>query len=185
MRKRKLRAPKSAPPKAKGKASPEMQKQYDYVMMTARKVLYGDPKTPNDDTRFKMVLERLAQAKDNLSEAIGGITAVVLTNIAGAAKKQGRTIPTPVLFHAGREIIADLIEIAVAAKITTQDQAGPLTQQSVMAALKAYKAGNAAPQPGQAQAAPPAPAQPAAPMAPPAAPPQAPGIINAARGVPA
>lgn len=155
------------------KATPEQQAQYDQMMLAARKVIYGDPKAP-DGTRFQMVLQRLANAKGNLAEAIGGITAVILANVAGAAKKQGRTIPTVILVNAGREIIADLIEIAIAAKFMPKEQAAQMVPQAIAYALRAYKAGTAPPQPAQAQ--------PAAPASAPPGPPASPGIIAAAQG---
>lgn len=176
--------PTATPAKAKPNVTPQAQGLYDQVMIAARRVLYGDP---NDDSRFKMVLQRLAAgAKANLGVTIGQITAVVIANIQGSLQKAGKQVPSSILFHAGREVIADLVEIATAAGLMQKAQAPNITKAAMMAAVEAYKKaqGTMAAPPPAAGAQPATP--PAAPPAPAAAPPQpAPpqGIINAARGV--
>jgi len=158
----------------KPNVNPQDQAMYDQTMLAARRVLYGDP---NDDTRFRMVLQRLSGAQGQLGSTIGQITAVVLSNIAGAAQKQGKQVPGYILFHAGQEIIADLIEIAIAGKFMTRAQSGAVMQQAVLEGMKTYKQAQSIMQ----QPAQPSPTPPNAPPQQPPAPMQ-PGLVNAARG---
>jgi pyruvate dehydrogenase E2 component (dihydrolipoamide acetyltransferase) len=178
-------APSAPAPAASAKpnVSPQDQALYDRVMIAARRVIYGDP---NDDQRFRMVVQRMAGARDQLGQTIGNITATVLANVQGSIQKAGRQVPSYILFHAGREVIADLVQIAIAAKFATQAQVAQLTKVAIFQAVETYKRAIATM--GSAGAAPAAPpAAGAAPAAPapapaPAAPPAAPGIINTARG---
>lgn len=159
---------------------------YDNVMIAARKNIFGDAK---DDSRFKIVLQRLTGAKDDLAETVGNIAATTLYNVSGAAQKAGKQIPNDILLHAGDELVSDLIVVAQDAgllKVKDKAELEAFHKTALMAGAKLF---------GQAQlkqrakpAAPPAgaPAQPAAPApapgAPPAQPPPPPaGIINAAR----
>lgn len=115
--------------------TPEEQAMYDTVMVNARKVLYGDR---DDDSRFKVLLQRMAAGKANLPETIGQIAATVLLNIAGAAEQKQRQIPGDVLFHAGDEIVDDLIEIAASGKLMEQGQAEQVKKGALFAGLKMY-----------------------------------------------
>jgi len=164
-------------PARKPNVSPQDQALYDQVMLAARKVIYGDPKNPADDMRFKMVMQRLQGGKDEIGVTIGQLTATVLSNVQRAIVQAGKQVPGYILFHAGLELIADLIQTAVAAKLMTDTQSADVTQQAVLEAMKTYKRAQAlqtSAQPAQSQAAAPQPgAMP---------PPQQPGIINAARG---
>jgi hypothetical protein len=123
--------------KPEGNVTPEEQKMYDGVMVAARKVLFGDAE---DDTRFKMVLQRLAAAKqgNELPQAIGSMAAVVMANIQGAAEKKGREIPGDVLFHAGDEVVDDIINIAVAGKLIDERQRMDVKPQALFEGLKAF-----------------------------------------------
>jgi hypothetical protein len=115
--------------------SPQEQAQYDTVMIAARKNIFGDGK---DDTRFKMVLDRLSKGREDLPENIGGIAAVTMSNIAGAAQKQGREVPGYILFHAGDELVDDLIEVAMGAKLAKPDQRDELKKASMFEGLKLF-----------------------------------------------
>lgn len=162
----------AAPAKGKANVTREQQTQYDVVISAARKSLYGEAQ---DDTRFKMLLERLSGAKEEIANAIGSVTAVVMTNIAGTAKKQGRQIPAPILFHAGREVIADLVEIAVAAKFLEQARAAEVTKEAMLEWVRIFKEGGA---PGAEATSSPSAPKPPGPPAQAAAPPPAAGAPN-------
>lgn len=160
--------------------SPEEQQLYDHVMLAARQNIFGDK---NDDTRFKMVVQRLLKGRDELASNIGGIAAVTMINIAGAIQKQGKQVPGDILLHAGDELVDNLIQIAEEAKLAKPSEHDELKKQAMFDGIKLYAQsqkgqgqGAAPAQPGPPQGQPPQPAQPPTP------PPQAPGIINAARG---
>lgn len=169
--------------------SPQEQAMYDVTMIAARKNIYGEGK---DDARFKMVLDRLSKGRNDLAANIGGIAAVTLSNIAGAAKKQGREVPGYILFHAGDELVDDLIEIALGAKLAKPDQRDELKKASMFEGLKLYGSTEQKGLTPQAKAgyqdelqqlkggAQPAPATPSAPAMP-AMPPPSRGIVDAAR----
>lgn len=152
------------------KAAPQMQALYDKVMITARKVIYGT--SPQDDQRFEVLVQKLKGAKGEIGDVIGQTVAVILTNVGGAAQKQGMPVPPQVLFAAGRELVAEIIHIAQSAKILPPGKQTAIEQQAIRAGIQAYQRGQQPP-----KARPPAPQQ-AAPQgaapAPAATPPQPP-----------
>ena len=115
--------------------TPEEQKQYDLTVAAARRNIFGDPQ---DDTRFKMVLQRMSATKDDIAESIGGIAATTMLNISGAAQKQNRQVPGDILLHAGDEVVDDLIEIATAAKLMDPKQTEEVKKQAMFAGLKLF-----------------------------------------------
>lgn len=146
------------------KATPQMQAVYDTVMITARKIIYGT--SPQDDQRFQVLVQKLKGAKGEIGDVIGQTVAVILTNVSGALQKSGRPVPPQVLFAAGRELVAEVIQIAQSAKILPPGKQTAIEQQAINAGIQAY-------QKGQQQPAQPAP-QAAAQAAQPAPPPQPP-----------
>lgn len=115
--------------------TPEEQAMYDQVISIARKTVFGDK---DDDTRFKMVLQRLGASKDALPEAIGGIASVVMANISGAAEKKKREVPGYILFHAGDELVDDLLEIAVAGKLVDEGKREEVKKAALFEGLRLY-----------------------------------------------
>lgn len=172
--------PKKVPAKRAPNVSPQDQALYDRVMVIARQNIYGDP---GDDARYKIVLQRLAGGKAELAATIGRITGTILANIQGALQKGGKSVPNYILLHAGLEIIADLAEISVAAKLADQAQVQAITKEAALTAVQTFKAAQASIGAQSGQNGQPAPEAPPTQAAPPAASPQppAPGIVNAAR----
>lgn len=109
------------------------QAVYDTVVLSAEKNIFGDAK---DDTRFKMVLQRLQSGKDDIAGNIGGIAGVTLSNIQGAAQKQGKDIPGDVLTQAADEIVDRLIDIAVTGKLMDEQQTDQVKKKALFEALK-------------------------------------------------
>jgi hypothetical protein len=171
---------------ASSNVTPEEQAQYDTVMNAARTNIFGDK---NDDTRFKMVLQRLSAGKDDLATNIGGIAAVTMANIAGAAQQKGREVPGYILFHAGDELVDDLIEVSEGAKLMDPKQRDEVKKQALFEGLKTFGEAQQKGQSPQAQAAHQAELQqaqqpsgaPPAPAAPPPAQAPAAGIIDSVR----
>lgn len=164
-----------------GNVTPEEQKMYDAVMLAARTNIYGDAK---DDTRFKMVVQRLMQGRQDLASNVGGIAAVTMLNIAGSAQKQGKQVPGDVLLHAGDELVDDLLEIAEKAGLSKPAQHDELKKQAMFDGIKLFAQDQQKQKQGAAGGQPPPGAGAPAPQgAPPPAQPQAQpsGIINAAR----
>lgn len=140
------------------KATPQMQAVYDTVMVTARQVIYG--KTPEDNQRFQVLLQKLKGAKGEIGDVIGQTVAVILANVGGALQKAGKPVPPPVLFAAGRELVAEIIEIAQSAKILPPGKQTAIEQQAITAGVQAYQKGQQPPQQPPAQAQPQPAAQP-------------------------
>lgn len=145
-----------------------LQGLYDWVMTTARKVIYGTDAA--DHQRFDVLVKKLKSAGGDIGDVIGQTAAVVISNIQGAAQKKGQPVPVQVLFQAGREIVAEIILIAQKAGVIPPGKQTAIEQQAIAAGLKAYQKGQAAPQQPAPQAATAQP--PAAPQAPVQPPPQ-------------
>lgn len=111
-------------------ASPD-QAMYDAVVLAARKNLFGD----QDDTRFKMVVQRLNGGKDNLAETVGHVAGVTLANIQNAAAKQNRAIPQATIVEAADEVVDNVLDIAEAAKLLGQDREA-VKKKALFAALR-------------------------------------------------
>ena len=107
------------------------QAMYDTTALAARKAIMGDKE---DDSRFRMVVQRLTSGKDNLAENIGGIAGAVMGNVDGAVRKKEREIPKDIIAAATDELVDTLIEVAEAADLTDgKDPA--LKQESLKQAL--------------------------------------------------
>lgn len=107
------------------------QAMYDTVMLAARKNIFGD----QDDTRFKMVVQRLHGGGDNVAETAGQIAGVTLANIAGAAAKQNRDIPPKVILQASDEVVDNVLDIAEAGKMVGDDRES-VKKKALMEALR-------------------------------------------------
>jgi hypothetical protein len=113
--------------------TPQEQKQYDLVMRQARGILFG---TEESDQSFRIVLEKLAQGSKDMGTTIGHTAAMVMLSVKRGIESKGRAIPGDVLFHAGDEVVDDLIEIAVAGKMMQESQAEEVKKQAVFEALR-------------------------------------------------
>lgn len=94
------------------------QKMYDTVMLAAHRNIFGEK---DDDTRFKMVLQRLEGGED-LAESVAGIAGVTLSNIQASAEKANREIPKQIVLEAADELVDRLLDIAEAAKLIEGDR---------------------------------------------------------------
>lgn len=91
---------------------------YDTVMLAAHRNIFGER---DDDTRFKIVLQRL-QGGEDLGETVGQIAGVTLANIMNTAAKQKREIPRQTIVEAADETVDRLLDIAEAAKLVKGDR---------------------------------------------------------------
>ena len=90
--------------------TPEEQKQYDTVVGKALELLYADDRLPT-------LVDKLKNGTDNISGAIGHTAAMTLLTISRTVESQGQQIPEDVLYAAGQEIVGQITDIAVAAKL--------------------------------------------------------------------
>ncbi len=103
---------------------------YDTVVLAAHRNIFGEK---DDDTRFKVVLQRLSQG--DLAENVGNIAGVTLANIKASAEKQQRAIPQDVIVEASDEVVDQLLDIAEAGKLLNGDRES-VKKKAVFAALK-------------------------------------------------
>lgn len=113
--------------------TPEEQRMYDAVMMQARGILFGKA---DDDQGFRIVLDKLRKGKQAIGETIGHTAAMVLMSVKKGVEKQGREVPGDILFHAGEEIIDDLLEIAAADKLMKETDTERVKKQAMFEAMR-------------------------------------------------
>jgi hypothetical protein len=114
-----------------GNVSPEEQDMYDTVMVAALAQIYSDQ-------TFPTVVEKLKSQKEEIGAGIGHTAAMILMSIKGAAEQQGKQIPDDVLFGAGQEVVAELIQVAIDAKLMDEAQTDDILQQAMLEGMKVF-----------------------------------------------
>jgi hypothetical protein len=97
--------------------SPEEQQQYDVFVENAMQLLYSE-----DGEVEPEVLARLSTGKKPI-DVLAQTAVWIIMIVEEDAKKNNMPIEDDVLFHAGREIVEQLIDIAEAAGIHTYKEA--------------------------------------------------------------
>lgn len=110
--------------------SPEEQALYDATVLAANAMIYGAE-------TGKLVVQRIREEKGS-ARGIGHIAAMLMMSVREGAKKQGREIPDDVLFAAGQEVVANLVQIAVAAGLASEATEQELFQQAIFEGLKVF-----------------------------------------------
>jgi hypothetical protein len=113
--------------------TPQEQAMYDLVMTQARGILFGSKES---DQSFKIVLEKLAGGRKEIGATIGHTAAMVMLSIKKGVEAKGREIPGDVLFHAGEEVVDDLIEIATAGKLMKESDTDRVKKEAVFEGLR-------------------------------------------------
>ena len=96
---------------------PEEQQQYDQFVTNAMELMYGD-----DDKVEPQVLQRLSTGNKPI-DVLAQTTVWLVMLVEQDATRNNVNITDDVVFHAGREIMEQLIEIAEAAEIHTFKEA--------------------------------------------------------------
>jgi hypothetical protein len=113
--------------------TPQEQEQYDTIVVAALSFLYADGAT-------KMVVQKLkdeASGNGGLAQAIGHTCAMILRSIKRALAQQNKQVPPDIMFHAGAEVIAEIITIAEHAGLAKEgDEA--LLRDAAFRAVKTY-----------------------------------------------
>lgn len=144
-------------PQAKTKADPQQQKMYDIVMLQAREMIFND-------VGMKSVVEQIGSAEKGPASGIGYTAAMLMKSVQGGLKEKGKRVPPEVLTGAYAETVADLTEVAVAAKLVPEEQKSVVAKQALAEGGAAFR-GAGKPQPAQPHGAAPPAAQPAPPPA--------------------
>jgi hypothetical protein len=128
--------------------SPEEQKMYDTFTVACLSQMY-------DPDAAKMIVEKLKnEGPDHLPFAIGHTAAMIALSVVRAAKQQGQDIPNDIVLEGGKEVVAELINIAERAKLVTfkdDDERAKYARAVMFEAVKAFgdgmlKSGTATPE---------------------------------------
>lgn len=92
--------------------TPQEQQQYDLVVVAALGIVYAKGAPQMIVSKLKSFAQ---QGPDGIASGIGNTTAMVLISVKTAFQKQGRAIPPDVMFGAGKEVVAAILEIAATA----------------------------------------------------------------------
>jgi hypothetical protein len=111
--------------------SPQEQRMYDAVVTACFGIMYND-------NGFKILLQKLTALRSNMGDGIGHTAAMLIMSVRGGLKQQGTDIPGDVLYAAGQEVIENLVDIAVGAKLADETDRTKLTQQALMSGLKVF-----------------------------------------------
>lgn len=95
-------------------ATPEEQAQYDDLMGTLFGLIHGEK------TRSK-VLDRLKAGKDNIGQSVGEMSMTLFEGVESNIEKQGGTIPDSVKMEVGEDLVAELVQMAVLAKLVPDE----------------------------------------------------------------
>lgn len=111
--------------------SKQEQDQYDVVTIAALSALY-------QPGAAKIVAKKLEDEKDRMPFAVGHTAAMTLLSVKRALKERGAVPPKEVMFHAGQEVIAAVIEIGVEAGLIPREGIDKLAQEAAFEAIRVY-----------------------------------------------
>jgi hypothetical protein len=103
---------------------------YNTVVIAAQAIIYGQGSGD-------LVKQRVLASKGDPKE-LGHIAAMIVMSVQGGAKKEGKDIPTDVLFAAGQEVVADIVELAVAAKLVKPGDEEDVFKKTLFEGLRVY-----------------------------------------------
>lgn len=111
--------------------TPQEQKQYDTVVTKAMELLYADDRLPT-------LLDKLQKNTDNITSEIGHSAAMTLMTISKTVENQGQEIPEEILFSAGAEIVSQVTDIAVAAKLVPEEGSEKIAEAALYEGLRVW-----------------------------------------------
>jgi hypothetical protein len=120
---------------AGGEASEREQAQYDELMGTVNGLLHA----PN---RREATLKRLTVGKRNIGKAVGDMALDIMLYLEAQTSKEGGKIEESVRLEVGQDLLAEIIETAVAASIIPDDDATLEQVMSQALEVLASKYGN-------------------------------------------
>jgi len=111
--------------------SPEEQKIYDTVMSMALNMMYGKG-------AVETLIKKLQGSKDNIAGAIGHTAAMIMSSVSSGAAGKGKSIPDDILFAAGQEVVADLVEIAVKTKLIKEEASDSVAEAALFEGVRIW-----------------------------------------------
>jgi len=130
-------------PEGEPNVSPEEQAMYDQFTTACMAMIYKDEKT------LGLVLQKLQTVAEShkptqggevggIGYAIGHTAAMILISVDGAIEQQGAEVPSDIIFNAGKEIVAELVEVSISAKLAQVTQRDELFKQGMIAGAKVF-----------------------------------------------
>jgi len=140
------------------KANEKSQRQYDIIMLQIREMIF------NDNGGLEMVLDQVKSVEGGPAKGIGYTAAMMVKSIKGGLEEKGKKVSPEILQSAFMETVAELTEIAIAAKLVPADQKQAIAKQAATQGAQIFKASMSkpkeppqsprSPMPGQPQAQP-------------------------------
>ena len=116
----------------KQKAPEKAQRQYDIVMLQVRGMIFSE-------FGIKAVVEQIQSAEGGPAKGIGYTAAMLMKSVSGALKKKGKKVSPEILKGAFAETVADLVEVAVAAKVIGEKDKQAVGRQALAEGAKVFK----------------------------------------------
>jgi hypothetical protein len=121
------------------KANERAQKQYDIIMLQIREIMF------HDNGGLQSVVEQLQTVKGGPVRAIGYTAAMLVKSVKSGLAEKGKKVDPEILKAAFLETVANLVEVAIAAKIIPPDQKQQVAQQAAADGAQIFKQSAAAP----------------------------------------
>jgi len=115
-------------------ATPQEQAQYDDIVTGGMAILYQTPDMASN------VAKRLRdESKDKgIANAIGQLTGTLMFSTVGGLKQKG-AIPDPdTVLEAGVNVLAEVVDFALAARLVTNEQYDKVTEEASYEATRFY-----------------------------------------------
>jgi hypothetical protein len=109
------------------------QRQYDTVVTLAMHMMF-------DPHGIQVLVQKLQAGKDNISGAIGHTAAMIMQSVRATVMQQGKEISDDVLYAAGQEVIGDLCDIAVGAKIMPNSMVQKVASAALFEGMRVWGA---------------------------------------------
>jgi antitoxin component of RelBE/YafQ-DinJ toxin-antitoxin module len=111
--------------------TPEEQQQYDTIVYKAMEMLYSDD-------RIVPMLEKLKAGANNISKEIGHTAAMVMTSLVQTVAQSDQEIPEEILYNAGQEVVSQIVDIATAAGIVSEEQSQDVAEAALYEGLRIW-----------------------------------------------
>ena len=108
--------------------SPQEQAQYNDIVGAAMSMMYSSPEITKG---IASKLKDDAQAKGGIANAIGQQTALIMLSVIRGLKKQGANPDPEVALNAGKEILAEVYEIAERTQQIPEGQEDQIKQDAM------------------------------------------------------
>jgi hypothetical protein len=109
----------------------EEQDQYDTVVTLALNMMYSRGGTAT-------IIMKLGSGQHNISQTIGHTAAMIMLSVKRTieTKKKGAQVADDILFHAGQEVLADLVTIAIGSGLMQEAQREDVSKAAALEGMK-------------------------------------------------